>query len=194
MLKIKTMKNIKGDHIIKLDRSSLSSVLSTFFSGKHNETITFDKEWISDFPYGRTTISIPGSINELRISRDLVGKPLREEVYLNIVEDSNGYILKVGPARFESSKKQGYSLAEFLQKWQELQPDKYNTWKGGVEMEEKYQKIIEQYGNEYADYWYDLSVDGRIDPMSYDEWLENEQYAQDCIDQSRLTEAERYGL
>ena len=192
MLKIKTMKMIKGDRVVNLDRSSLNSILKTFLV-KHDCTITFDKAWISKPPYGRTTISIPGSINELRISRDLVGRPLGEEVYLNIVEKSRGYyILKVGPARFESSKKQGYSLAEFLQKWQELQPDKYNTWKGGVEMEQDFQKIIIQYGNEYADYWYDCTMDG-IDPMSYEEWSDNEQYAQDQIDLTRLTEAERYG-
>lgn len=132
MLTIRTMRSIKGDRILKLDRSTLSSILRVFTNPqRHDSVITFDKEWIGDPPFGRTTISIPESINELRISRDLVGKPLGEEVYLNLVEKSRGYyILKIGPARFESSKKQGYSLEEFLQKWQELQPDEYNTWKG----------------------------------------------------------------
>jgi len=187
------MKNIKGDRIVKLDRSTLCSILNTFYLGKHDECVTFDKEWISEAPFGRETISIPESINELRISRDLVGMSLGEEVYVNLVEKPRGYyILKVGPARFESSKKQGYSLAEFLQNWQELQPDEYNTWKGGVEMEVTFKKMIETFGNEYADYWYNCTIDG-IEPMSYEEWTDNEQYAQDQIDLSRMTDAERYG-
>lgn len=132
MLVIKNMKNCKGDHIVTLDRSTLASVLRTFTKGRHS-IVVFDKEWINEAPYGRTAISIPESINELRISRDLVGKPLGEEVYINLVEKPSGYyILKIGPARFESSnKKQGYSLVEFLQKWQELQPEEYKAWKGG---------------------------------------------------------------
>jgi hypothetical protein len=114
-------------------------------------------------------------------------------VYVNLIEKPRGhYILKVGPARFESSKKQGYSLAEFLQKWQELQPDEYNAWKGGVEMEEAYQKIIQKYGVEYGDYWY-VMVTENITPMSYEEWIENEEYSQSQIDRSLMTDYEKYG-
>lgn len=133
MFSIKTMKMIKGDRILKMDRSTLNSIIKVFSRNQHDSVVVFDKEWINEPPFGRTTMSIPESIKELRISRDLVGRPLGEEVYVNLVEKPRGhYILKIGPARFESSSKQkGYSLDEFLQKWQELQPEEYNTWKGG---------------------------------------------------------------
>jgi hypothetical protein len=130
---IRTMKINRGDRIVKLDRSTLRSILETFTQCQHS-IVVFDREWISERPYGRTAVSIPEGIHELRISRDLVGRPLYEEVYVNLVEKPRGcYIMKVGPARFESSRQKGYSLAEFLQKWQELQPEEYNTWKGGEE-------------------------------------------------------------
>jgi hypothetical protein len=133
MLTIKAMKYVKDDRIVKLDRSTLGSIIRVFVTQRHNTVITFDKEWISEHPFGRTTISIPESINELRISPDLVGRPLWEEVYVNLLEKPRGYyILKVGPARFESSRQKGYSLAEFLQKWQELQPEQYKAWKEEV--------------------------------------------------------------
>jgi hypothetical protein len=195
MLRMKRMyRTSKGDKIVKLDLSSLGSVLETFSTGKHDSIVTFKKNWIDKPPFGRTSVSIPEGISEVRVNRDLLGKSIDEEVYLNLFEERGKYIIKVGPSNFEAkSKEKGYSVEEFLQKWRELQPDKYNTWKGGVEMEQEFQKIIIQYGNEYADYWYDVVAHG-ANPMSYDEWLENEQYAQDCIDQSRLTEAERYGL
>lgn len=134
MLTIKMMKKNKGDRVVNLDRSTLAFVLKSFANGFHS-IVVFDKEWIVSPPYGRTAISIPEGIRELRISRNLVGRPLGEEVYLNLFEKEGGYyILKVGPARFESSKQgRGYSMDEFLQKWQELYPEEYKAWKEGGE-------------------------------------------------------------
>lgn len=131
MMTIRTMKKHKGDNIVNLDRSTIGSVLRTFIYRRHSIVI-FDREWINEHPYGRTAVSIPEGVHELRISRDLIGRPLYEEVYVNLVEKPGGrYIMKVGPARFESSKQRGLSLDEFLQKWQELYPEQYKAWKGG---------------------------------------------------------------
>lgn len=194
MLKMKRMhRTNKGDKIVKLDLSSLGSVLETFSTGKHDSTITFKKNWIDKPPFGRTSVSIPEGVSEVRIRRDLLGKNIDEEVYLNLFEEGGKYIIKVGPSNFEAkSKEEGYNIEEFLQKWQELQPGKYTKWKEAIELEQDFQKIIQQYGNEYADYWYDVTTDG-VNPMSYDEWLKNEEYAQKQIDLSIMTDAERYG-
>ena len=134
MITIKTMKKHKGDRIVTLDRSTLRSIIETFIQRRHSIVI-FDREWISERPYGRTAVSIPEGVHELRISRDLIGRPLYEEVYVNLVEKPGGrYIMKVGPARLhQSSKQKGLSLEEFLQQWQELYPEQYEAWKEGDE-------------------------------------------------------------
>lgn len=130
MMTIRTMRKRRGDCIVTLDRTTLGSLIRAFTQSRHS-IVVFDKEWISEPPFGRTDVSIPEEIDELRISRDLIDRGLGEEIYVNLVEKPRGrYIMKVGPARFESSKQRGMSLDEFLLKWQELHPDEYNTLKG----------------------------------------------------------------
>lgn len=188
MLNIRTMKMNRGDRIVTLDRSTLDSVLKTFTQCQHS-IVVFDREWISERPYGRTAVSIPEGIHELRISRDLVGRPLWEEVYVNLIEKSGGYyILKIGPARFQPSKQRGLALDEFLQQWQELYPEQYDKfWEEGDEMQNI--PIDDEYIIAWGEY---LEKCSDKEPLSYNEWFQ-EEYEQKNIDRLFMTDSEKYG-
>ena len=57
---------------------------------------------------------------------------------------------------------------------------------------QEYFKILNEYGEEYADYWYDCVIDG-TEPSSYEEWLEDEDYRQEQINRLFFTDEEKYG-
>lgn len=157
--------------------------MTDFDAGKSKEdlSIAFTKAWVKDKPYGLEIVSFPHGHN-ITVCPDLIGRANNEMACLNLYKKGDKYVLKITPAEFKSNKSGIYWTAFMNKDIDALEQE------GGVDMI----KGVSEKGLGYQLYLEECEFFDE-EPLSYNEWLSQEEYEQSQIDRSLMTDAERYG-